>query len=222
MTSTPPVVETRVPAVWRELLASGAVARVLRWQPLAVAAAASVAVMISGIANGGLPTLRVAGLLLALGVAFVIDDASAASTAAAPLSRGYQVAMRVALGGLAVAVGFASIALPKRAVGVSILAGVALEAAALGVVALATCVLAQVRLDEAEPGLFGAAAVGAVIFTMFALYRRVPIMPPAGPDWPAAHLWWAGLLVLGLVVLVVAAREPGVRQGCACRADCHD
>jgi fluoroquinolone transport system permease protein len=215
---TAPVIDVRAHAVWRELVSSGALIRVLRWQPLAVAATAAIAIGVGGVVDGKLAVLRAAAVLLALGVAFVIDDASATTSAAVPVSRGYRLTMRIAVAGLSVGVAFAVAAVPERPVGASLLTGVALEATALGVIALAAGVFAHLRLDEPEPSMFGIGAVGAVVFSVLALSRRWPIMPSAGPDWRAAHVWWAGLLAVGVAALIAAGYEPGVRRGLFHRA----
>ena len=207
-----PIVDVRSLAVWRELLSSGALGRVLRWQPVAVASAGAVAIGVADIVDSGLVTLRVAALMLAVGVGFVIDDASAVSTVAVPVSRAHQVTLRMTVGGLAVAVAFAAIAVPERWAGVSVVTGVALEAAALVVAALAAAVIAHLRFEAAEPGFVGVGVVAAVVVTAIALPQQWALIPSVGPEWSDAHLRWAGLLALGVAALIAGAREPATRR----------
>lgn len=217
MTSAP-IVDVRSPAVWRELLSSGALGRVLRWQPVTVASAGAVAIGLADIVDSGLVTLRVTALMLAVGVGFVIDDASAVSSAAVPVSRAHQVTLRITVGGLAVAVVYAAIAVPERWAGVSVVTGVALEAGALVVAALAAAVIAHLRFDAAEPGFVGAGVVAAVLVTAIALPPQWALIPSVGPEWRDAHLRWAGLLALGVAALIAAAREPTTRRRLKLRA----
>jgi hypothetical protein len=207
-----PIVDVRSPAVWRELLSSGALGRVLRWQPVAAASAGAGAIGVADIVDSGLVTLRVAALMLAVGVGFVIDDASAVSSVAVPVSRAHQVTLRMTVGGLAVAVAFAAIAVPERRADVSVVTGVALEAAALVIAALAAAVIAHLRFDAAEPGFVGVGVVAAVVVTAIALPQQWALIASVGPEWSDAHLRWAGLLALGAAALIAGAREPATRR----------
>ena len=202
-----PTGDVRWPAVSRELLGSGALGRALRWQPVALAAAGAVAVGVGDIVDGGLATLRVAALLLAVGVGFLIDDASAVSSGAAPFSRAHQATLRITVGGVAVTVAFTAMAVPERGAGVSVVSGVALEAATLVAAACAAAVIAQHRFDAAEPGFAGVCVVAAVVATAFALPQQWALMPSAGPEWRDAHLRWAGLLALCMAALADDARR---------------
>jgi hypothetical protein len=202
-----PVAEVRGREVWRELISSGALVRALHWQPLAGAAAAVVAICVAGLVPGGLATLRTAALFVVLGVVFLVDDESAASTAAVPTTRVSRLSLRLAAGVLAFVLVLATTATAERAGGASVVVGVALEGAALLAAALAAAAVAHFRHDMAEPGLVGAGMVAFVLAAALAVPQRWAMLPGVGTEWLTAHLRWAGVFVVGVLVLVAAARE---------------
>ncbi|MFI5959213.1 hypothetical protein [Cryptosporangium sp. NPDC051539] len=158
--------------------------------------------------------LRLATVCTAVGALFLLDDPAKPTTLVVPAPAWVPVAIRVGFAlvasGLwwAVAVG---IVLAGAADGVRQalrLPGTGLEAAAMVVVALALAVAGS-RL--AERGV----ASPATAPTLLALLGSLAVLPREAalfvgvedPGWSVAHERWAGVLAVGCVALVVAARR---------------
>jgi hypothetical protein len=209
--------------VLRELLTAGAVPRVTRWQPVVAGWSVTGGVLLWwGDDVHDAPStallLRAVALLLVLGVVSLLDDAAAGLLGAAPRSLPWRGAVRVALAAAAVALPWCGALLwvrPER-YGVPP-AGLTLECAALTAFGLAVAAGVGRWSDTGDPGLaagpalFGGALVASALPPSLSLYT----LP--GDGWNAAHQRWFGLLVLCLVVLGVALRDPAGRlrrQGC--------
>jgi len=160
---------------------------------------------------GLLAVLRIAALALALGAGFALDDPAwetlASSPAALPLRRGLRVLLVLAVLALAWA-GMLWLAAqagnpPPRLPALALTA----ESAALVTVALAVAAIRG-----------GAAAGPAILATVMGMAllsgRRVTMLvfDPEDPQWTPAHRRWSLLLVLAVVVLVQASRDPAHRR----------
>ncbi|SRR6266516_979800 len=159
---------------------------------------------------GLLAVLRIAALALALGAGFALDDPAwetlASSPAALPLRRGLRVllvlaALAPAWTGMLWLAAHASnppLRLPALALTV--------ELAALVTVALAVAAI--------RGGAAAGPAILAILMGMALSGRRVTMLvfDPEDPQWTPAHRRWSLLLVLAVVVLVQASRDPAHRR----------
>ncbi|MGK3944772.1 ABC transporter [Streptomyces caeruleatus] len=194
-----------------------AVARTVPWR--AVGAGAVVGLLVAGLprllsgppdAWLGLNVLRAAALVLALGLAFLLDDPARRLTAPVPTRRWVRTGLRVALVVPVAALWWAAaLALvPEEAR--PPLGAVTLEAATTAALALAAAALAVRCTDEPEPG--PSVAAGVLTLALLApllLPARWDLFVPLGaPDWEAAHLRWAVVLAGALLLGAACAPEP--------------
>lgn len=170
--------------------------------------------------------LRLGMACAAVGLAFLFDDPAKPSTTTAPVPAWHGIAVRTAAAGVAMAGWWAaavSITLAGAQGGTGDrlpLAGLALEAAALGAVAVAVAVIAW-RLTPR--GVVSPTAAPAVLVVLAALVfvpsHLVMFGSVASPDWDAAHRRLAVLLACCLAAALAAALlPPGARRRTASRA----
>lgn len=163
--------------------------------------------------------LRGVALLLAGGLVVVLDDPAADVLAASPtpLARRWLArlmpAITLAAGAWALAVawvGAVAGALPWQALTV--------EAAGLGSCAVALAAALRRWRDVREPGPLAATALFGAVVAAYPLPPRWSLFvgDPSWPGWTAAHLRWATVLALGLLVVVLAGQDPA-RQGVIAR-----
>ncbi|MBW3663398.1 MAG: hypothetical protein KY469_09895 [Actinobacteria bacterium] len=165
--------------------------------------------------------LRIAGVALAAGAAFVLDDAAAVTVASAPTGLPVRRALRVALALTGVAavwsglVAYAAVAAVDPSGGPFGLpvAGLTLEFVATVTVAWAIAATVAATVEAGSGGV----AAGPAVLALAAVAALAParwVMYPAGPldpAWTDAHRRWVGVLVVGLLVLVRASRDPAKR-----------
>ena len=193
-----------------------ALVRAVRWQPVPVVAVGVVLLLcwrddtvVNG--SGSLWLLRAVALALAAAVPFALDDRSRRTVAAAPTALAERT---LAVLGLAVvpavavwagACAWVAVRGPRPVP----VAALTLEAAAVTAAAVAVA-LALVRWrDVDEPG----AVTAPLVLALGLLVPRLPdwaaLATEPGPGWAAAHLRWAALLALAVVVASAAVADPG-------------
>jgi hypothetical protein len=161
-------------------------------------------------ADGAVWLIRVCALLMTLAAVFVLDDSSRRMTESMVMKRRLRTGVRLAGGTLLLVVGCA---LPA-ALAVGDLAqskawtGVVIEVAALAAVAAAASLTMQRRFEVDEPGQYVVLALVGLLLLLQAMSARWPMLVGPGPEWTKAHVRWAVVLVLGVVVVVWHLRDP--------------
>ncbi|GAA3979033.1 ABC transporter [Streptomyces marokkonensis] len=192
---------------WRAPAAAGAVGLLLAATPVVVGAEPS--------PWETLTLLRGTALIGALGLAFLLDDPARHLTAAVPVRRPLRQALRVALVAPLAALWWTAVLLLVPSASRPPAGGVTLEAAALGMLALAGAA-AVVRLtDEACPGppIAATLLLTAVLAPLLMPESWALFVPPDDPRWPLAHDRWAMLLGAAAVVWGACGPEPVGRRG---------
>ncbi|MFH8978354.1 ABC transporter [Streptomyces sp. NPDC017890] len=162
-----------------------------------------------------LTLLRGIALIGALGLAFLLDDPARHLTAPVPTRRPLRQALRVALVAPLAALWWTAVLLLAPSESRPPAGDITLEAAVLGVLALAGAA-AVVRLtDEARPGPVVAAGLllTAVLAPLLSPEGWALFVPPEDPRWPSAHDRWAVLLAAVAVTWGVCGPEPLGRWG---------
>jgi hypothetical protein len=195
-----------------------ALLRAVRWQPVAGSAAASALLIWWRWDELALPAnalwlLRTVAALLAVGVAFALDDPTRPTLAAVPTPLRWRVAVRLLCVGVPAALVWliAVVTAEWQVDGTVAQWALTLEALTLAAVALALAGgLARWR-GSADPGT-------VVAPTMLGLGLLVPQLPGRfalsvgpGPDWAAAHIRWSVLLGVAWFVLALSLRDPAAR-----------
>jgi hypothetical protein len=195
-----------------------ALVRAVRWQPVLAAGLCAGAVLWwqddrTAAKGDAIWLLRVVALLLAVALAFALDDRSRVTVAAVPTPQWWRGGLRVLVAGLPAALvwGGALAWIQHRSGGAVPGGALTLEMTALAGVALAVAGgLARWR-DQPEPGLL----VGPILLVAGLLVpqlpRQVALAVPPGPDWAAAHLRWSVLLAVTAAVLAASCRDPAAR-----------
>ncbi|GAA4983039.1 ABC transporter [Streptomyces hyderabadensis] len=203
------------PGVTAQLV--GPLWRTLPWRALAAAGTLGLLVAAGPLATGAEPApwqtllvLRGVALIGALGLVFLLDDPARHLTAPVPAPRPVRQALRVALVAPMAVLWWTAVLLLSHSASRPPAGAVSLEAAAVGVLALAVAALAVRLTDEASPGPFVAAAL--LLIAVLA-----PLLAPEGwalfvqaddPRWPAGHDRWALLLAVAAVVGALCGPEP--------------
>ncbi|WP_053846093.1 hypothetical protein [Streptomyces sp. NRRL B-24085] len=199
-----------------------AVARTVPWRAVGAGAVVGLLVvalprLLSGTPDAwlGVTLLRAAALAFALGLAFLLDDPARRLTAPVPTRRWVRSGLRAALAAPVAALWWAAALalLPEDArppVG-----AVTLEAAATAVLALAAAAVAVRFTDEPEPGPSVAAGLLtlALLAPLLLPARWDLFVAPGDPNWQAAHVRWAVVLVSATAVWTACAPEPLRRLG---------
>lgn len=195
----------------------GPVWRTLPWRALAAAGLLGLLVAATPVAFGAEPDpwetlslLRGVALIGALGLAFLLDDPARHLTAPVPARRPVRQALRVALVAPLAALWWTAALLLAPSASRPPAADITLEAAVLGVLALAGAA-ATVRLtDEARPGPAVAAGllIAAVLAPLLMPESWTLFVSPDDPRWPVAHDRWAALLAAAAVAWAVCGPEP--------------
>jgi hypothetical protein len=89
---------------------------------------------------------------------------------------------------------------------------VGLEAVTILAVGLAVAAIAVRYAGVDEPGVGAAPTVLGFVVALAFVPSRWALMVPTGPQWSAAHLRWALLLVIAAAMIVAAARDPAARR----------
>ncbi|MCK9897293.1 hypothetical protein [Frankia sp. AgB32] len=204
----------------------GPTLRATRQIPLLVGATLAAALVVAPAAGGtdldvgswaGL--LRFAAMIAALGVTFVLDDPSAATTSVLPVSRALRYALRVAVAVPASVLGWLAAATAGHQVAVSHvstplrLPALTLEAATIFVLAVAITVgVARLRPD----GSIGVVAAPVYLIVVGALYalpgRAALFVATTSAQWDEVHQIWGLLLIVSTSAAFLLAREPASRR----------
>ncbi|WP_228901950.1 ABC transporter [Streptomyces sp. DH1] len=195
--------------------------RTLPWPALAAAAALGLLVASVPALTGAEPApwqtlvlLRGVALIGGLGLAFLLDDPARHLTTPVPVRRPLRQALRVALVAPFAALWWTAVLRVAPAASRPPAGDLTLEAAAVGVLALAGAATAIRLTDEARPG----PAVVAVLLTAAV---AAPLLTPEGwalfvpaedPRWPRAHDRWAVLLAALAAAWAVCGPEPVGRR----------
>jgi hypothetical protein len=158
--------------------------------------------------------VRVVALLLACGVAGGLDDTTRVTVSAVPAPLRFRSGHRVLLLVLPAALCWAVLVawVDARVGGWLPVLALSLEAAAVTVVMLAVCMVLARWPGLPDPGVAAAGPVlAAFAFGVPALPDQVSLTTPPGSGWDAAHLRWAGLLLMASAGLAVALRDPASR-----------
>jgi hypothetical protein len=200
-----------------ELMRSGALRRSLRWQPMLGALMLTAGLLLWKLPDlvtpdGAVVLLRCIAVLLAIGAAFAFDDASLQLLAAVPLSLGQRLSLRAGVITLAAApawcivVALTSQALPSLPDG--LISGVTLEFGCLQVISLAIAASVMRYGGIAEPGIFAGPGLIGLVMGLAFLPARWRLLGPLWQHWSAAHQRWTYLLIIAVVFLLLAARDP--------------
>jgi hypothetical protein len=197
--------------------------RAVTWAPVLGGTTAGIAVMVAAVLledDLGAPTLanlvRLAAVCTAVGAAFLLDDPAARTIRTVPVPLMVRTFVRVAValpvlgGGWAVA----AVVADRDSDGLP-LAGLALEAAAIGAVTLAVAA-ARLYAGDGSDNPAGPLAAGAVlVIAVMAVFLNRPVVWFAAPDdpgWGVAHRWWAAVLAAAVVLIAVICRGRPFRR----------
>ncbi len=189
----------------------------VRWQPL-LGATVLVVVLLAVKADDlhqdgtALMVLRGVAALLALGAAFLLDDAAAVTLAASPTSMVWRRWHRLLEAAL-VAVPWALAVLVVRSRGAEPpVPGLTLELVTLVMLALAAAGGITRWTEVSEPGVLAAPLLGGIVLASFRIPERWALLAWPGPEWDAAHHRWGLLLAVALLVLPWCTRDPARRR----------
>ncbi len=99
-----------------------------------------------------------------------------------------------------------------RVDGVPVL-GLTVQALALSALGLAVAAVLRTWRGHSEPGVLAAPVVVALVLAALPLPPRWSLLVPVpdAPGWDASVLRWTALLVVAVVVLLAATRDPAAR-----------
>jgi fluoroquinolone transport system permease protein len=185
----------------------------LRWQPV-VGAAALAAVLLVWKAGDleepgtALMVLRGVAVLLALGAAFLLDDAAADTLASSPTSLAWRRTSYLLATAAFTGVPWAAALFTAQSLGAELpVAALTLEfGAVLGLALAAAAGLAR-WADAREPGVVAVPLTVGLVLASFRLPERWALMVGPGPAWEAAHQRWALVLAVALLVVAAATRD---------------
>jgi fluoroquinolone transport system permease protein len=202
-----------------------ALLRAVHWQALLVAAAGSALLLWWRWDAMADPTyavwvLRSVALLLAVAVAFALDDRTRSTLAAVPTPLSWRATVRlVCVAGPAALVWCAALASVGQRVDGSIpVAAMTLEAVTLAAVVLALSGGLVRWRDVSDPGIVVAPAILGLGLLLPQLPRSIALAVAPGPAWSSAHVRWSVLLVVALAILALSLRDPAARRRVFLRA----
>jgi hypothetical protein len=196
----------------------GPLAAAVRWQPLAGTAALSGLVLAWQAddlddAGTSLMVLRAVAALLAVGAAFLLDDAAVDTLAASPTSlawrRGHRLLVLAVLGGVPWALAVGAVAWRG---GEPPVAGLTLELAAMLALAVAASSLIARRACAPEPGVLAVPVIVGLVLASARLPERWALFVPPGPSWGPAHLRWSVLLLAAVLAVLACTRDLASRR----------
>ncbi len=189
----------------------------VRWQPLlgaTVLVGLLLAVKADDLHQDGtsLMALRGVAALLALGAAFLLDDAAAVTLAASPTSLLWRRWHRLLAAAL-VAVPWALAVLVVRSRGAELpVAGLTLELVTLLALALAAAGGITRWTEVSEPGVLAAPLLVGIILANFRSPSGGHCSPGPARSGTRAHQRWGLLLAAALLVLAWCTRDPARRR----------
>jgi hypothetical protein len=146
-----------------------------------------------------------------LGIVFILDDAAARLLEAVPFAWRCRFGVRVFVA-LGIAAGGFAAMYAVIDPGVTGGLGVAVEAAAVLGVGLIAAATALRYWGVDEPGVVAGPVTLAFVGMLVSLPKPWPLIVDRGPDWQLAHLRWAAVLLVTVVFLVGASRDPASRR----------
>jgi hypothetical protein len=195
-----------------------ALLRSVRWQP--TVAAAAIATMVLAVRRDHLGqsaqavlVLRVVALLLAVGMAFALDDRSRRTVQSVPSPAWWRAAGQASVALVpAVVAWVAAVGWVSTRTGDLPVLGLSLEAAALVAVGLALAAGLVRWRDVLDPGTVAGPVLVVSALMIEQLPERFALVVGPGPDWTAAHLRWAALMAAAAAVTLLAVRDPAARS----------
>ncbi|MFD8424328.1 ABC transporter [Streptomyces sp. NPDC059668] len=155
--------------------------------------------------------LRGAALVLAVGLAFLLDDPARHTTAPVPARRPLRSGLRMALVAPAAALWWAVALLLVPEPARPPAGALTLEAAAIAATALAAASAAVRFTDRAEPGpgvATGLLVTAMTVPTLLLPERWSLVVSVNDPHWDAAHERWAVVLAVAALICAVCCTEP--------------
>ena len=195
--------------------------RATHWRPVAAGAASALAFVVIMMVvpvtldvDGVTMVLRLAALLGAVGLAFLLDDPSESTTAVTPVARRLRILLRPIMIAPVAAFWWSSLVLLLRA-GVDReawtsvpMTGITVEAAVLALIGIAVAALRVRRAPHDGGGILAAPTVIALAVVGQLLPPRLAMFPsPGSSHWDQAHRVWIGLLPLAFGILLWACRD---------------
>ncbi|MDT0613885.1 ABC transporter [Streptomyces lancefieldiae] len=200
----------------------GPVWRTLPWRALGAAGALGLLLAAAPGLTGAEPApwqtlvlMRGIALIGALGLAFLLDDPARHLTTPVPTRRPLRQALRVGLVAPLAALWWAAVLLLVPSSSRPPAGDITLEAAVLGVLALAGAAVAVRLTDEARPGpaVVAALLLTAVLAPLLAPDDWALFVPSEDPRWSAAHDRWAVVPAVVVVAWGVCGPEPLGQRG---------
>jgi hypothetical protein len=201
-------------------------ASMVRWKPTLGGAVVGFFILYQSSgpwATGSMPAImpiRMAALLLCLGVAFVLDDPASVTVASAPFSLRYRRSLRLMVvapiiaaawaGQLAFVVVHTTNLLHRDAEGLVPVWGLTLEMVAMMMTGLAIAAAATRWVPEGLGGVAAGPALLVVLGATLYLPDRWALVLGSvdDPQWQAAHIRLAVIAVLATLALLYFSRDP--------------
>ncbi len=197
------------------------VIRATPWRPVAAGAGTALAFVVTMTlvpvtldVNGVTRVLRLAALLGAVGLAFLLDDPSECTTAVTPVSRRLRILLRPLIVAPAAGLWWGALTLVLRAdvdreVWMAVpLTGITVEAAVLALIGVAVAALGVRRVPHDGGGALAAPTLIALAVLGQVLPKRLMMFPaPDSAHWEQQHRVWVCLLPLAFGLLIWAARD---------------
>jgi fluoroquinolone transport system permease protein len=193
--------------------------RAVHWQPVVVSAAASALLLwwqwgATAQPAKALWLLRAVALLLAVGIAFALDDRTRPTLAAVPTPLRWRASVRLICVAPPAALAWcaALVLVEWRADGTVAGWALTLEAVAFGAVVLALAGgLARWR-DVTDPGTVVGPAILGLGLLVPQLPDKIALVGLPGPGWGPAHLRWTSLFAIAVAVLALSLRDPAAAR----------
>lgn len=158
--------------------------------------------------SGALGVSRVIGVLLVVGVLPLLDDPSTRQVASVPLLFWVREAPRLITMVVLVLVPVWVLALATGLPASAVL----LETGCILALATGAALLMRRATDQGEPSTVVSVGVLVLPAAMYLLPARFAFYASPGPSWTDAHVRWAVLLGIGLLLVAYALRDPASRQ----------
>jgi hypothetical protein len=195
-----------------------ALIRCVRWQPVPIAAAFAVLLLLARghhltAPSDAVDVLRAVALLLASALSFALDDPARPTMVAVPAPQRWRAGVTVLLPLLLTLLAWAAaLAWVTRAAADIPVMDVSLEAATLAACALGIAAALQRWRAVTEPGYVAGPVLLIICLLLSQLPARISLVVHPGPGWADAHTRWTLLLVTALTIVVLAVRDPAARR----------